>query len=78
VPATKLAANFRPHDFSWCVIAAVSGAVGILIGAGMLYIGFQVNPQGEFFDPATGDVDFPYAILLFFAWFAAMGFPASL
>jgi hypothetical protein len=39
--------------------------VGLLNGAIGLYFEFQNNNQGEYFDPLTGVVDVPYAVLTF-------------
>lgn len=54
---------------SKAIIAALSVAVGAVFASTFLYIGFQHNPQGEFFDPRTGVVDWRYAALLFSVWF---------
>jgi hypothetical protein len=42
-------------------------AIGCLLGAVALFVGFQNNNQGEFYDPETGRVDVGYcvAFLLF-------------
>ena len=37
----------------------------------MLWIGFQLNQQGELFEPETGTVHFGYAFLIFALWFLA-------
>jgi hypothetical protein len=43
----------------------VSGAIGALVAAFALYVGFQDNSQGEFFDVQTGAVEVRHALWFF-------------
>jgi hypothetical protein len=58
-------------------LAALVAAVvaGLAVASTMLWIAFQENPQGEFFDPATGAVDWPYSMALFGLWFVVVAAP---
>lgn len=49
------------------VVASV--VLGGLFASLLLFIGFDHNPQGEFFDPQSGAVDWGYSALLFAVWF---------
>jgi hypothetical protein len=49
----------------------VAATIGCAVGGVMLWIGFQLNQQGELFDPETGTVHFGYAFLIFASWFLA-------
>ncbi len=51
------------------IITLTASIVGTLFGAVMLYVGFQHNPQGEFFDQQSGAVDYWYSFLIFFSNF---------
>jgi hypothetical protein len=39
--------------------------LGSILGMHFLYLEFQNNNQGEYFDPGSGAVDFPYVTLMF-------------
>jgi hypothetical protein len=54
-------------------LALVSSGVGLLGGAGALWLGLRHNPQGEFFLADSGRVDFKYCAMVFGAWFAVVG-----
>jgi hypothetical protein len=56
------------------IIAAVIAA---LVAAFMLYVGFQHNPQMEFFDTQTGKIDYRYSLLTFGLWFAVIFLPVA-
>jgi TRAP-type C4-dicarboxylate transport system permease small subunit len=56
------------------IIAAVIAA---LVAAFMLYVGFQHNPQMEFFDTQTGKIDYRYSFLTFGLWFAVVFLPVA-
>jgi len=43
----------------------IAASVGLLVGIGTLWIASSHNPQGEFFDPRTGAVEFSSAAPLF-------------
>jgi hypothetical protein len=58
----------------WGALGAAVVA-GLAVASAMLWIAFQENPQGEFFDPATGAVDWPYSIALFGLWFVVVAAP---
>jgi hypothetical protein len=47
------------------VIFTGAALVGLLNGAGFLYVEFQNNNQSEYFDTVTGRVDLPYAAMMF-------------
>lgn len=51
------------------LLVVVSMAVGALFASFLLFIGFDHNPQGEFFDPQSGVIDWGYSALLFLVWF---------
>lgn len=51
-------------------LACVAIGIAFAVAAFALWAGFQHNPQGEFFDPLTGDVDYLYSGLVFGVWFA--------
>lgn len=56
----------RPPGTSNILMALGCGAVmGFVAGALVLYIGFRENSQGEYYDPVTGAVDIPYALINF-------------
>ena len=50
-------------------VLGVASTIGCVVGGVMLWIGFQLNQQGELFDPETGTVHFGYAFLIFASWF---------
>lgn len=54
----------------WWVSAVV--AIGVAVGVAMCAIALDHNPQGEFRDPATGQIDWPYLIVLGASWAAAV------
>ena len=62
---------FIPVLISAAVLAA--GWAGL-----MLWVAFQNNNQGEFFDPQSGAVEWGYVALLFLAWFVPVFFPITL
>ncbi|WP_374654314.1 hypothetical protein [Dongia sp.] len=41
--------------------------VSLLFGSWMMYVAFQDNNQGEFFDPATGDLALAHDAMFLFA-----------
>lgn len=49
----------------------ISGAVGVLVGLMMCYIGWQHNPQCEFY--CDGFVDWRSLLLLWAKWFVVVG-----
>ena len=49
------------------VIFIEAALLGLLNGAGFLYVEFQNNNQGEYFDTRTGVIDLPYAAMIFSA-----------
>ncbi len=51
------------------IVVAVASLLGVLAGGAIVYIAFQENSQGEFFDTQTGAIDWPYTLMHF-----AMGF----
>jgi hypothetical protein len=57
------------------LIVSISAILGAIVGGFMLYIGFQHNPQMEFFDTATGRIDYSHSLLLFSLWFAVIFVP---
>lgn len=48
------------------VATLIAIIVGAVIGAVLLYIGFQHNPQGEFYDSESSVVKYWYSIYTFF------------
>jgi hypothetical protein len=54
-------------------LALASSGVGLLSGAGALWLGLHHNPQGEFFIADTGRLDLEYCAMVFGAWFAGVG-----
>ena len=47
----------------WIVCSvSFSFSVGVMISIIALYMGFQHNPQGEFYDPNTLQIDYLYVI----------------
>jgi hypothetical protein len=57
------------------VVASV--AFGVLFASLLLFIGFDHNPQGEFFDPQSGEIDWGYSALLFSVWFTVGSLAAA-
>jgi hypothetical protein len=57
------------------VLAAVPAAC---LASLLLWIGFNNNNQGEFFDPQSGAVEWSYAVLVFLAYFALVFIPIAL
>jgi fructose-specific phosphotransferase system IIC component len=53
------------------IATAVAAAPALLVGAVMVFIAFQHNPQGEAFDPQTGAVAYGYVAALFASWSVA-------
>jgi hypothetical protein len=51
-------------------LLAICATLAAAFASTVMYIAFQHNPQGEFFDPQTGKIDGPYSLLLFAASFA--------
>ncbi len=43
--------------------------VGVLLGLMMLSVGIGHNPQGEFIDLDTGEIDYLHSFIIFFSWF---------
>ena len=50
---------------------AVATTLALLVGAAMVYIALQHNPQGEAFDQETGAIHYGYVTALFVSWFVA-------
>jgi hypothetical protein len=48
----------------------IAALISLVIGSLALYIGFQHNPQMEFFDTQTGKIDYFYSFVVFGLWFA--------
>lgn len=59
------------------IVLGVATLPGLAVASVMLWIAFQENPQGEFFDPATGAVDWPYSLMLFGLWFLVVAVPIA-
>ncbi|GAA0559143.1 hypothetical protein [Rhizomicrobium electricum] len=55
------------------IIALIAGLLGSVSGTVVLWIAFQNNNQGEYFDPLTGQVDIVYSAELF----AAVSLPVA-
>jgi len=51
------------------LIISIAFVLGLIGGSFFLFFGFQHNPQGEFFEPMTGKIDFGYSFLIFISWF---------
>jgi hypothetical protein len=52
----------------WVVwILGINLVVSVLFGFWMVYVAFQDNNQGEFFDPVTGDLALAHDALFLFA-----------
>ena len=47
----------------------VALTLGVITGTLAIYIGFQHNPQGKFYDIETGIIDFGYSFIVFLSWF---------
>jgi hypothetical protein len=52
---------------SLAIIALIAGLLGSVFGTVVMWIAFQHNNQGEYFDPVTGQVDIAYSAELFAA-----------
>ncbi len=59
------------------IVPAVAAAAGLAVASTMLWIAFQESPQGEFSDPRTGAVDWPYSLALFGLWFFVVAVPIA-
>ena len=66
----------RGKRIAW-IVFGVAAAAGLAVANAMLWIAFQENPQGEFFDPATGAVDWPYSLALFGLWLLVVAVPIA-
>ncbi|MDQ2694546.1 MAG: hypothetical protein M3Z21_04040 [Pseudomonadota bacterium] len=55
-------------------IGLISVISGVAAGGMMLWIGFQHNAQGEFFNTITNEVDYIYSLFVFGAWFVVVAF----
>jgi hypothetical protein len=66
----------RVRPTTWLALA-VGATAGLAVASVMLSIAFQENSQGEFFDPATGAVDWPYSLALFGLWFLVIAVPIA-
>ncbi len=61
---------------AWIVLG-IAAAAGCAVASVMLWIAFQENTQGEFFDPVTGAVDWLYSLALFGLWFLVVALPIA-
>jgi hypothetical protein len=59
-------------------VLGVSLGTGFAVGGMMLWIAFRENPHGEYFDPVTGAVHWPYALTLLGAWLLTVTGPLAL
>lgn len=50
-------------------LITVAGVTGLLTSGAVLWIAFKENPQGEFFNPANGAVEFGNVLPLFLTSF---------
>ena len=60
------------------LVLGVSFAAGLAVGGAMLWIAFQENPQGEYFDPVTGAVNWPHTLTLFGLYMLTIAGPLAL
>jgi hypothetical protein len=67
----------RVEKRSTWIVLGVAAAAGCAVASVMLWIAFQENTQGEFFDPVTGAVDWPYSLALFGLWFLVVAVPIA-
>jgi hypothetical protein len=51
------------------VVLGIAATVGSVLGGVMVWIGFQLNSQGEMFDPETGTVHIAFVSMIFASWF---------
>ena len=52
------------------IAASLPGiVVGLLVGGANLIMGFRENPQGVYFNPLTGAVDWSFAAQIFLFYF---------
>ncbi len=49
------------------IAALIALLLGIAFASIVLWVAFQENSQGEYFDPVTGQVDIAYSATLFLA-----------
>jgi hypothetical protein len=50
----------------------IAAALAFFIGAVMVFIAFQHNPQGETFDQQSGAIHYGYVAALFASWFLSV------
>lgn len=60
-----------PGKIFWISTAFASIFFGLIVAGAILYIAFQENPQGEFFDTASGKINIGNVLPLFFSAFAS-------
>jgi hypothetical protein len=60
------------------LVLSVSLGAGLAVAGTMLWIGFQSNPQGTYYDPVTGEVHWPYVRALLEAWLLTVTGPLAL
>ena len=60
------------------LVLGVSLAAGLAVGGVMVWIAFQENPQGEYFDPVTGAVHWSQTLTLFGTWLLTVTGPLAL
>ncbi len=68
--------KFKEGVYGWVLpccglrwVLNLSLGLGLVMTTMALYDAFDHNPQGDFFDPATGKVNIPYSLLIFISWF---------
>lgn len=65
----------RMNKRTMWIVGGAAAAAGLAVASVMLWVAFQENPQGEFFDPVSGAVDWRYSFALFGLWFAVIAAP---
>ena len=51
------------------ILAFAALLAGVAAGTALMFAAFDHNPQGEFWDPQTGEIVYGPTLLVFFAWF---------
>jgi hypothetical protein len=57
------------------VFSSVTLLLGLVAGGLALWAAFAHNPQGQYYDPASGGIQWLDASLVFFSWFALVAAP---